>query len=136
MIEIKTEFTRGERLLFGPLFACFTGIVALLLLRSFQLASLAIALGVAAVILIGVYYAVPAWQNRIYRGWLMTLSPIGVIVSHLVLALLYFCVLTPIGTLMRSVGYDPLNRKLDENTESYWVRRSQQRKPSDYFRQF
>lgn len=136
MIEIKTEFTRRERLLFGPLFACFTGIVLLLLLRSFQRVSLVYALGIVAVILIGVYYAVPAWQNRIYSGWLIMMSPIGFVASYLVLALLYFCVLTPIGILMRSVGYDPLKRKLDNGADTYWVRRERQRKRGDYFRQF
>jgi len=64
-------------------------------------------------------------------GW-----PVGWLVSHAVLAIVYYGVVTPVGLAMRALGRDPLERKFDSGAETYWVRR---RPPSDikrYFRQF
>ena len=62
--------------------------------------------------------------------------PVGFVVSHLVLAILFFGVLTPAGLLMRLLGRDPLERKFDEGRKSYWVDLPEPKEPRDYFRQF
>jgi len=57
-------------------------------------------------------------------------------VSHLVMAIIFYGVLTPIGLAMRLGGRDPLHRKFDRAAGSYWVDR---RRPADvkrYFKQF
>lgn len=43
------------------------------------------------------------------------------IVSPIVMGILYFLTVTPIGLLMRLFGKDPLNQKLDREAQSYWV---------------
>jgi hypothetical protein len=44
-------------------------------------------------------------------------------VKAALLGLLYFCIFTPIGWAMRVLGFDPMHRKLDKNTKTYWVAR-------------
>jgi ABC-type uncharacterized transport system permease subunit len=66
-----------------------------------------------------------------YAAW-----PIGFVVSHVVLALVYYLVVTPIGLVMRMVGYDPMSRRSDGDGASRWVPRSGERKAESYFRQF
>ena len=45
------------------------------------------------------------------------------IVSPVVLALLFYGVVTPTGLIMRALGKDPLRLRFDRNAESYWIRR-------------
>ncbi len=62
--------------------------------------------------------------------------PIGLVLSHVIMGVLYYVLLTPIGLIFRLVGRDVLHRKADPGAPSYWVRR---RKVSDmkrYFNQF
>jgi hypothetical protein len=47
--------------------------------------------------------------------------------GKLVMAILFFTVLTPLGLVMRSMGRDPLRRRLDREAPSYWVVRGNAR---------
>ena len=58
---------------------------------------------------------------------------IGKIVAPLVMALIFFIILTPIGLFLRLIGKDLLNIKLN-NTKTYWIKRD--KKPGSMKRQF
>lgn len=45
------------------------------------------------------------------------------IVNPLVMAILFFGVITPAALVMRLLGKDPLRRRLDAKAESYWIER-------------
>ena len=62
--------------------------------------------------------------------------PIGWTVSHAILALLYYGILTPIGLIMRLIGYDPLSRRLRSEDRTYWEEYSPEGDRKRYFRQF
>ena len=47
---------------------------------------------------------------------------LGVISSHIVLAVMYYFVFTPLGFVMRSLGKDPLQKNIDKNEKSYWIK--------------
>jgi hypothetical protein len=64
-------------------------------------------------------------------GW-----PIGWAVSRVVLVIVFYGVLMPIGLVMRLVGRDPLNRRFDRDAPTYWVRRTPPPAPDRYFHQF
>jgi hypothetical protein len=136
MIEIKKEFSKTELLWFGPLFALFIGIIATILIRRFGLYQPAWGLGALAAILIAVYYLVPSLQKSIFRGWMLAVAPIGFVISHVLLALVFYLFLTPIGWVMRLVGYDPMLRTWDAQATTYWIPRPKAADPEHYFRQF
>ena len=46
---------------------------------------------------------------------------LGTIVSPLVMGIVYFGVVTPIGILMRLLGKDILNLKIDKKKNTYWL---------------
>ena len=48
---------------------------------------------------------------------------LGNIVSPLVMALVFFLVVTPTGLIMRVIGKDLLNKKYDKKKETYWIKR-------------
>jgi hypothetical protein len=57
-------------------------------------------------------------------------------VSHLLLLVVYYLVLTPIGLLMRLIGYDPLQRRFDRSAQSYWTPHDPAADDARYFKQF
>jgi len=61
--------------------------------------------------------------------------PIGFVVSHVVLALVYYLGFTLLGWAMRLFRYDPLTLRHDVTAMSYWQERKQNRPPNTYFRQ-
>jgi hypothetical protein len=63
-------------------------------------------------------------------------APIGWLVSRVVLAIVYFLVITPIGLIRRLRGHDPLALRADPTASSYWVARQDRTDPASYFRQF
>ena len=59
------------------------------------------------------------------------------VVVPVVLAILFFVVLTPVGFLLRLVGRDALRLKRDPMAASYWIpRRLQRQAPNSMHRQF
>jgi hypothetical protein len=81
-------------------------------------------------------YCVPALARWIFVGWMCAVFPIGWTVSHVILAIVYYLVLTPTGLVLRLVGYDPMRRHFDRKAQTYWVRRPAVAEVGRYFRQF
>jgi hypothetical protein len=52
------------------------------------------------------------------------------------LALVYYGWITPIGLLIRLFGYDPMRRRLDRTAKSNWIRRKPIKNVDRYFRQY
>ena len=46
------------------------------------------------------------------------------VVNPVIMAVIYFAVVTPTGLIMRAVGKDPLRLRRDPNAESYWIHRT------------
>jgi ABC-type uncharacterized transport system permease subunit len=70
-----------------------------------------------------------------YVGMSYVTFPVGFVASYIVLALVYFLALTPIGLTMRLFGHDPLSRKFEPDAASYWKPRSKNKTPESYFNQ-
>ncbi len=97
-------------------------------------AFLAAAIAAVSVPLIG--WMVPPFMRAVYLGSVYAAWPIGFVVSHSVLAGVYYVVLTPTGLLLRRVGHDPLGRRFNRGVGSYWEPREGPPAAERYFRQF
>lgn len=51
---------------------------------------------------------------------------LGKIVAPIVISLVFFVIVTPMALLMRLIGKDPLNRRWDRNSPTYWIKRNEQ----------
>ncbi len=71
-----------------------------------------------------------------YVGLSILAFPVGWLMSRVLLAVLYYGVLTPIGVLLRLGGRDPLERRFDREAWSYWRPRPPAGDATSYFRQF
>ena len=81
-------------------------------------------------------WAAPRLLRLVYIGTACLAFPIGFAVSYILLAVVFYLVLTPVGLLMRVLGYDPMNRRRDAHATTYWTPRPAERGEKDYFRQF
>jgi hypothetical protein len=66
----------------------------------------------------------PRILNPLNRLWLKFGLLLYTIVNPIVLGLLFFLTITPIGLVMRAFGKDFLRLKLDGGARSYWIERA------------
>lgn len=78
----------------------------------------------------------PSTLKPIYVGLMIATFPIGFVVSHIILAVLYYGILTPTGLIMRGLGYDPMKRQLEPEAASYWIPKVQRTNIISYFKQY
>ena len=81
-------------------------------------------------------FAFPVLIRFIFVGMSVVTYPLGWVVSHLVLGLIFYGVVLPIGLALRLCGHDPLQRKLDPSAKSYWVPHKPPADSRRYFRQW
>ncbi len=54
------------------------------------------------------------------KAWMKLAEVLAFVSSRIILALIYFLVLTPIGVVKRAMGWDPLHRRA-ASRETYWL---------------
>jgi len=77
----------------------------------------------------------PEWIRPVYMAAMAVTKPIGNLIGLLMLAIIYYGLLTPLAILFRLVGRDNLVRRRP-NSSSYWIAKPQQRDPRSYLRQY
>ena len=88
----------------------------------------------AGAALVGI--AKPTSIRPIYVGMILAVFPIGWLLSHVLLGIVLYLVLTPIGLLLRISGKDPMQRTLKPQAATYWEPHTQETDVSRYFKQF
>jgi hypothetical protein len=133
IIRIDTPSPSARRSFGAVLFAFFAILGAVLSWRvgSLNAGYVPWAAGAALALL---YYAIRPLQIPLYKGWMHLVSPIGWVVSHVILAFIYYVVVTPIALVMRIFGRDKLERRFAA-VETYWTERPPEIDPGSYFRQ-
>ena len=80
--------------------------------------------------------AAPGVMRPIFVGWMALTFPIGWTVSHLVLGIAYFGIITPIAAVMRLAGRDVLRRTPEPAATSFWTAHDPSASAKRYFRQY
>ena len=75
----------------------------------------------------------PPWLQPIARLWLALGHRLGVINTFIILALVYYLVVTPLALLFRLTGRDALGLKWRKQDASHWID-APRRWPPDSFR--
>jgi hypothetical protein len=136
LIERYREPTAGELRYFGLMLAGFLGLVGGLIwwqAGSPVSAGIIWAVGVTVAVLC---YALPPLRRVLFLAWMAAVFPLGWAISHLLLALIYYLIFTPVGLAMRLFGRDPLQRRFDREAPTYWIEHNPADDPARYFRQF
>ena len=106
---------------FGLVFAAVFAIIALyplFWLRAPHLWAIIVAAGFLAAALL-----LPAALGPLNRLWTRFGLLLHKVTSPLVLGLLFFVIITPMGMIMRLLGKDPLRLRRDAQSQSYWIDR-------------
>ena len=70
------------------------------------------------------------------KGWMKLAEGMSYVSTRIILAFVFFLVLTPVGLIKRAMGWDPLHRRSDSR-DSYWRPYSQrQLDPRHYEKMF
>jgi hypothetical protein len=78
----------------------------------------------------------PSAVRWLFIGLMVLAYPIGWVVTHVMLAVMFYGVITPVALLFRLMGRDPLHRKPDAEKASYWINKETPEDPRTYFRQY
>ncbi|MEP3891367.1 MAG: SxtJ family membrane protein [Hellea sp.] len=120
-LNAKTDINMGSEKSFGVVFGLVALVVGLYPLvggASPNYYCLA-----AAVFFISFAFFLPKifkWPNKI---WFKFGILLGLIISPIVMFLIFAITFVPLALLFKILRKDPLNRKWDEETNSYWVHR-------------
>jgi len=123
MSEFTTnlKIKQGSEKSFGIVFSIIFLIIALypaVELLEFQIFS-------AAVSIIFLLFAFLAPRVLIVPNklWFKFGVFLGSIIAPIVMTLIYFVTILPVGLIMRLLGKDLLRKEIDKNSKSYWIRR-------------
>jgi hypothetical protein len=135
------SLTRHEEVLgpsnrsLGLTFAAVFVLIAVLPLAwggHLRLWSIGIAVGFAVAALLA-----PGILGPLNRLWMRLGLLLHRVVSPLMLGIMFFVVIAPMGVVMRVLGKDPLRRRVDPDAASYWIhRRPPGPQPKDLPEQF
>lgn len=76
-------------------------------------------------IVLGVFWAwaltVPQTLNPIYQVWMRVGHAIGWVETRIILGIIFYLIVLPIGVIMRLTGHDPMRKGFDRNLETYRI---------------
>jgi len=90
----------------------------------------------AALVAGGIGIWMPRWLSLPFQFAMIVTFPLAWAMSLLVLALLFYGVITPLGLLFRLFGRDALHRQVHARHESYWQRKPTTADSRRYLRQY
>ncbi len=92
--------------------------------NDFTLTTAAYVLGGIGGALVVLGLAAPVVLKPVYRVWMALAVVMGFIMTRVILSVVYYLVMTPIGLVMRLFGKDPMHRRIDPDAASYWIEKS------------
>ncbi len=64
---------------------------------------------------------VPKSLKQVHGGWMKIGHALGSINTRIILGIIYYVLITPMGLVMRLMGKDPMHRTLTRETDTYRV---------------
>ena len=113
-------------ILFLGLLAYWQGITDKPSTAAWVYAGLAIMPGLAGLV-------IPSIIRPVFVGLRVVTTPLGWIMSHLLLALLFYSIFTPVALLFKMIDRDALNRRFQPDVQTYWTPKSAAASPKSYF---
>lgn len=137
MVSLNLQPTKKVLRDFGLAAVLMSGVLGLLLLWTGKISLI----GLGVIILIGTILFVlsrisPTLIKPVYLCLVILTFPIGWVVSHLIMVVFYYGIITPVAIMFKITGRDPLNRKYDPQAQTYWIEYKHKRSDKDYFHQF
>ena len=95
-----------------------------------------IILGVIAILIGGLGLVKPVAVRRLFVACTVLAFPIGWVISQIMLALMFYGLVTPIAFIFKVQGRDLLARKPATDRATFWMPKKMPADVSSYFRQY
>jgi len=79
---------------------------------------------------------VPPIARPLYHVWYALAACVGLVVSNLIFALIFYGLFAPMGLFMRLIGRDALNLRWRRGSATYWMEAPPPPPPAQYFNQY
>jgi len=123
-LSVKSDLKIPTNQNFGFTFAGVFSVIAIFgYYKSGQISILLCAASLAMLLITLVAPSILKGPNLLWAKFGMLLHKI---VSPVMMGLIFFVVVTPMGLVMRAWGKDPMHRKWNSDQTSYWVMRDRQ----------
>jgi len=80
--------------------------------------------------------ALPAALKPLQKAWMAFGIMLGFVMSRVVLAILFYAVITPIGLATKIFGMDVLDQRIDKKANTYWKDRAEVKTKESYENQY
>jgi hypothetical protein len=78
----------------------------------------------------------PELNRFLFVGLILVTFPIGFVLSYVIMGIIFYLIITPVGLVFRLIGRDPLAKRFDPKAATYWVPHRNAESVERYFRQF
>lgn len=136
LIEINWNPLRRELRMFAVALACFCILGGAFSLQHGVSELLSSTLFGVALVVLSVAWLTPNSMRPVYLLWMLLFYPLRWLVSCLLIAVVYYLVITPVGLIIGLSGRKLIEKRFDSETSTYWIPKTETRSPEDYFRQF
>jgi hypothetical protein len=136
VIDLNLNPTKKELRTFGLCALAFLCLVGWIVFRrggSTPTIATLVGIGIAVA---GLGLTIPQALRPVWVVLMVVNYPIGWVITHVVMALIFYLVVTPVGVIMRLTGRDPMERAFDRSARTYWKPRRTDPDSSRYFRQY
>lgn len=130
--EIKT--TRKETRSFGITIGLILLVISAILFWKANTSYLIFI--IIGLVLLGSGLTIPIILKPIYFIWMVFATILGWIMTRVILSLLYYAIMTPIGLILRLFGKQFIELEWDKSKGSYWNYRSSKTEIASYEKQF
>lgn len=121
LLELNRDPSKKELRWFAGLwFPALCAMVGIAVLRKSHAPTVAVAIWVVAAVLSIAGLCSPRVIRPIYAVLIRVTFPIGWVLSHVLLLVIYYVVFAPVGLLVRRLQ-DPMQRRFDPSAKSYWT---------------
>ncbi|HUN53790.1 MAG TPA: SxtJ family membrane protein [Smithella sp.] len=80
---------------------------------------------------------IPSALKPVYKAWMVMAVIMGFIMTKVIMVVIFYMIVTPIGIIASIIDKDFLDMKIDKKAKSYWmVRETVRKEKSDYEKQF
>jgi hypothetical protein len=135
MIDINWNPSQRELRVFSALLLAFAGLLGYMSIAG-ESPRAAMTIWGVGLLLGGGGLLRPKAILIVYRVWMALAYPIGFVLSNLILGTVYYVVITLTGIVMRTIGWDPMARRIDKSATSYWVPHKPPASVSMYFKEY
>lgn len=106
-------------------------------LNDWQITGAALIVGSAGAVILAAGLIAPLWLRPLYIVWMLVALVLGAIVTRIIIALVFYLLITPIGWVRRTFSKNGLpGFRPDSRKDTYWIKRDKEERSGQMEKQY